>query len=115
MNAQSAFTFDPPTPFKEELVEYLKTEIGNAAWHFDQANPHVYIYFASFARQALNRGRGRFGVGAIWERMRWELNFETDSDEPFKISNNHRAYYARRIMAENKDFEGFFITHEARQ
>lgn len=109
MTAQHTLQLQPPAgPYQNAFLSYLKTEIGNAAWRFDQDNPHVYKLFAGYARQVLERGRGKFGIAAIWERMRWEMAFST-TDDKFKISNNHRAYYARRIMAEEKSFEGFFV------
>lgn len=115
--AETLFTYVPnarTNMYESEFHDYCLTDIGRAAKKFDRENPHVYVMFSGFARQALGAGRERFGIAAIWERMRWEMAFTTDGDE-FKISNNHRAYYARRIMAENRDFEGFFITKQARQ
>lgn len=112
---QLGFKYSTPLDAYEiELRDYCNTTLGAAAEKFDNENPHVYVLFAGFARTALTSGRKRFGIAAIWERMRWEMAFSTTEKE-FKISNNHRAYYARKIMAAHKDFHGFFVIKAARQ
>ncbi len=116
MTAQHSMNLEQPKgPYQEAFLKYLNTDLGNAAWKFDQNNPHVYSLFTRFAREVLGKGRGKFGIAAIWERMRWEMAFSTVDDKPFKISNNHKAYYARKIMSEFKAFEGFFNIKAARQ
>lgn len=112
---QSAIKYQPqPNAYEIEFHDYCHTKVGMEAEDFDNANPHIYVLFAGFARKALSSGRKRFGIAAIWERMRWEIAFNS-TDEEFKISNNHRAYYARKIMAAHKDFHGFFVIKAARQ
>ena len=114
MTAQPAFNFTPPNRYVDEFISYRETELGQAAELFHAMNPHVYDLFLRFAKQALTSGRERFGIAAIWERMRWEAAFNTTGEE-FKISNNHRAYYARKLMAQEPGFEAFFVIKEARQ
>lgn len=112
---QRGFNFNPPqNQYEDDFKEYCNTKIGSKAAKFDADNPHVYVMFAGYARQALSSKRNRFGIAAIWEHMRWELAFNTTEKE-FKINNNHRAYYARKIMADSKDFHGFFVTKGSNQ
>lgn len=75
---------------------------------FDQSNPQVYskiVEIASFMKQ--NAKKDKYGIGAIWERLRWISDFETDGDQ-FKLNNNFRAFYARKLMSEHPEFLGFF-------
>jgi len=81
------------------------------AWH--KKNPHVWDLFQKFTFQAINAGRSRYSVNAIFERIRWHTDIETQGD-PFKISNNHRAYYARYFHVMYPKHDGFFRTSELR-
>lgn len=110
MTAQPNF-FDGP--FVAEFNAYRNTKIGQAAERFDRENPHVYELLKRFAKQVKDRGRARFGIAAIYERVRWEVAIETNDGE-FKLSNNHRAYYSRKLMAQYPDLEGLFQTKENR-
>jgi len=42
--------------------------------------------------------------------VRYDHALRTDVDpaEPFKLNNNYRAFYARKIMAEVPELAGFF-------
>jgi hypothetical protein len=75
---------------------------------FHADNPRVYEVLVSLARQWVVRtGRGKLGIGALYERARWEIALAT-GDPDFKLNNNYRAYYARLIMAREWDLRGLF-------
>lgn len=76
-------------------------------WAFHQENPHVYELFKRFTLEAIKSGRAHYSVNAIFERIRWYTDIETKND-PFKINNNHRPYYARMFMDQHPEHEGFF-------
>ena len=76
---------------------------------FDSSNPHVYETFKRFAYEVLDSGRKKYSANGIFERMRWHTEIETRGD-PFKLSNNYRAYYARKLMDEFPEFSEFFKT-----
>jgi hypothetical protein len=78
-------------------------------WAFHESNPLVYLLFSMFATEAALANRGRFGVGAIFERMRWFTTVETRGEE-YKLNNNYRAYYGRLWMRNNPEHDGFFST-----
>ncbi len=79
---------------------------------FDLANPIVFLTLVNLARMAQARGRRKLGIGALWERMRWELVVETNGGDDFKLNNNYRSRYARKILAECPDLDGIFETRE---
>mgnify|MGYP003629599682 CR=1 FL=1 len=85
----------------------MAAHIEEAFEKYHKANPHVFKHFKHFANQAKTTGMKQFSANAIFERMRWYLNIETFG-EPFKLSNNYRAYYARKLMVDCPEFEGFF-------
>lgn len=78
-------------------------------WTFHESNPQVYLLFSKFATEAAQANRWNFGVGAIFERMRWFTTVETRG-EAFKLNNNYRPYYGRLWMRNNPEHEGFFST-----
>lgn len=89
-------------------LEQLRDEVTR----FHRAHPEVWKLFERFTFEAIQRGRNHFGVGAVWERLRWEtmVNPEYDLDGAFRLNNNYRAFYARRFMRLYPQHEGFFRT-----
>jgi hypothetical protein len=68
---------------------------------FHSTNPHVYERLVEYARQVQRAGYTSYGIGALWERLRWYFDIETaDPNSAFKLNNNYRAYYARLLMLE---------------
>ena len=76
---------------------------------FHNANPQVYDCLVSLARQVMGRNRSRkIGIGMLYEVLRWEYFITTDSKDEYKLPNEFRACYARKIMKENADLAGCF-------
>lgn len=49
----------------------------------------------------------------LTEILRWSYQIQTDDPtSDFKINNNLRSRFARKIMAENPDLDGIFETRE---
>lgn len=80
---------------------------------FHAGNPHIYDILVRLARQWIRQtGRRRLGIAALWERMRWELSVSTTDETP-KLNNDHKAFYARLIMAQEPDLADLFETRRA--
>lgn len=79
-----------------------------ATFHGDY--PQVYRMLVGFARQMHRRGFEHYGIAAVFERARWEVHMTwgPDSEQGLKLNNDLKALYARLIMDENPDLEGFF-------
>ena len=82
-----------------------------AEFHHD--NPHVYDELRDLALRAKRHGRSNYSINGLYEVLRWHRSFETDDPE-FKLSNNHRAYYARLLMVQEPELEGFFRTRKTK-
>ena len=91
-----------------KLFSEVRPHVVRAFLKYHQENPHVYEMVKRFAYEAKASGRQRFGIGMIWERMRWYTMIETKG-ESFKLSNSHRSCYARLLMVDDPTFEPFFI------
>lgn len=80
---------------------------------FHESNPHVYELVELFTFQVIDSGYHHYSINSIFERIRWHTNIETNQTD-FKLSNNHRAYYARHFMEKNPEYAGFFRTKKLR-
>lgn len=75
---------------------------------FHAENPHVYHVLVNLARGwMVKTGSDKVGIGALYERARWEIAMSTNNAD-FKLNNNFRAFYARLIMANEPDLAGVF-------
>jgi len=80
---------------------------------FHKENPEVWELFVKFTFDVVNTGRKNYSVKAVFERIRWHTDIET-TGKPFKLSNNHTAYYARHFHEKYPEHEGFFKTKQLR-
>ena len=109
-----------PTLFDEEL--FLETDdeptpktIEEKFAEFDQEHPEVYRELVRLAFQWIAVGRDRLGIATLFERLRWEWHVSGIEDrDGYRLNNNYRALYARKIMAENAELDGLFETRERR-
>lgn len=76
---------------------------------FHELNPHVYETIVKISFALRKRGVPRTGISMIFERMRWLWAVQTRGDD-YKLNNNYRAFYARKVMDEHPELEGFFKT-----
>jgi len=87
------------------------SRIEQAFWAFHTAHPDVYEILVALARQWRERkgASAQVGIGALYERARWEVQIESLTDvEPPRLSNNHRAFYSRLIMKQHPDLANIF-------
>lgn len=96
-----------------DLFEGLPAAVVSAFRRHHEENPHVYAKLREYALQARGAGRTRLGIAVIFERLRWHAAIET-TDEEYKLNNNHRAYYARLLMANEPDLRGMFELRTSR-
>jgi hypothetical protein len=80
---------------------------------FHSKNPEVWELFKKFTFNVIETGRKHYSVNAIFERIRWHTDIETEGDR-FKLSNNHRAYYARHFHEQYPEHDGFFKIKQLR-
>lgn len=74
---------------------------------FHADNPHFYACLVQLARRFIGRtGRSVVGMQRLIEVARFDMDINTESDDDFKVNNNHAAFYARLIMWQEKDLDG---------
>jgi hypothetical protein len=79
---------------------------------FHAENPEVYRLLVKFAREAKAAGRKKYGIASLFERLRWHVDIELKGEKEFKLNNNYRSRYARRIAAVEYDLKDFFEVRE---
>lgn len=77
---------------------------------YDEENPQIWEEFKKRSFQAKKRGFKNYSANGIFEIIRWHSS--TGSDDVFKLNNIYRADYARKMMREFPEFEGFFRVRE---
>lgn len=99
---------DPP----ERLIESARPnnpegrDLRAEAQRFIEEHPEVYALFERFALEAAAKRRP-FGIGLLAERVRWEaIVVGGASEDGYKVNNNHRAYLARKLLADHPQLEG---------
>ena len=43
------------------------------------------------------------GMQNLYEKLRWDLNIESDTEEEFVLNNDFASFYARLIMQKEAD------------
>jgi hypothetical protein len=69
-------------------------------------NPHVYWLFLHYAKRTKSKGFKNYSANGIFEIIRWHTGLK--KGDVFKINNNYRPDYARKMMDEYPEFKGFF-------
>lgn len=88
-------------------------QILDAFAKFHAENSEVWALFQRFALNVIASGRANYSANAIFERIRWHTEIETNSAE-VKLSNNFRAYYARMFHLAHPNHDGFFRNRKLR-
>ena len=102
-----------PRPIAPAVPGPDETKLDAEFRTFYAAHPFVYDLLVRLTRQAVAAGHKHLGIGAIYERARWELMFETH-DASYKLNNNHRSRYARLISEREPDLAHVFELRELR-
>ena len=64
-----------------------------------------------FAFEAYDAGMRRIGIAFLIERIRWEEEVVRRTDG-YKINNNHKPFYSRRLMRKHPELNGLFVTRK---
>ena len=91
----------------------LNTTCQAAFDQYHKENPEIYDKLVDFACEARSSGIRHLGIGMLYERLRWYTAVESRNDS-FKLNNNYRAFYARKIMVEYPELAGLFETRKSK-
>lgn len=74
---------------------------------FAEENPHVLVDLVDLARKLKDRGHTQYSMKGLFEVLRHRHALKTTAED-YKLNNNFTAHYARLIMDQYPEFEGFF-------
>ena len=99
-----------PLPFDRE-----ERNIQQRFLDFHEAHPEVLEYLLRLVAQVKAAGFDKYAIRPLWERARWHFYFERRLPrEEFKMNDHYHSRYARLIMKEHQELDGFFETRELR-
>lgn len=84
-----------------------------AAWSaFHAEHPEVYAKLRELALDLVDRGHRRhLGIAMLWEVMRYYTILGAEpGDDVYRLNNNHKALYARLLMANEPALVDVFET-----
>jgi len=87
-------------------------EIEAKARRFRHEHPEAYAALVALAREERAAGITRGSINRLFEVMRRDRLIRSQGTADYLLDNNARAVFARWIMAEHRDLEGFFETRE---
>lgn len=74
---------------------------------FHAYNPSFYAALVALARRYIRRtGRGAVGMRRLIEIARWDVDLTTNTEDEFKVNNDHAAFYSRLVMWQEPDLAG---------
>lgn len=106
-------------PLIEGLKQTTQPKVSKAASiqdrfeSFHRANPQVYAALRSLAFQMIGNGVRQYGIKGLFEILRWQFALQTNG-EPFRLSNDFTSRYARLLVKNNPELDGFFTLRELR-
>ena len=77
---------------------------------YHKRSPQIYQKLKTLALRLKCVGASTYGMKALFEILRY--NALLQSDQKFKLQNNHAPYYARLLMQQEPQLAGFFYTRE---
>lgn len=84
---------------------------------FDRTNPWVYRELVKLLREAKEKkGYPRWSVDGAYHVLRWERTGQEtfDPNSIWKLNDHYTSRYARKILDNNPDLEGFIRTRPLR-
>lgn len=79
---------------------------------FHAQHPEVYTQLVQLARTWKKNGTAKLGIATLFEVLRWNSHLNPDKTGGYKLNNNYRALYARKIMQREPDLDGLFELRE---
>lgn len=97
----------PMESIQRQDIQPRDTKKWNEFMRFHKDHPEVYDSFVQLANEAKEKGFKSIGAHLLIQRIRWESHIARKQNT-YKICNNHFPYYARLLILDHPEFEGFF-------
>jgi hypothetical protein len=94
------------------MFEFTHDRIELEFKEFHLEHPEVYNELVKLARTWQSNGSDKLGIATLFEVLRWNSHLNPERDSGYKLNNNYRALYARKIMEQEPDLNGLFEIRE---
>lgn len=114
--SQLPFPDQPISPKIELLIKPAKIAglSRKQQWEeFHRINPDVYQKLKAITLDMKRRGIHHWAIEAVYNRLRWLYKFQTHGDD-YKLNNNWKSFYSRKLMEDEAELEGFFEVRNQR-
>lgn len=91
-----------------------RDETERKFWSFLDRVPNCFELFSHYSFALIEAGRKESSATLVFERVRWDYEFEGRFSDDFMMANDIRPLFARWWMQINPQHDGFFETR-ARQ
>ena len=79
---------------------------------FNDENPHVYDAIKNRALHFRKLGCDWWSIEEIYNHLRCIQQLKTAGDPEFRLNNNYKAFYVRKLMDEVDELKGMFELRE---
>lgn len=88
---------------------------GRAAAAFDKEHPEVYAKLVELSHEVRKAGFPQYAIDCLFGVLRFEKDVRMGPTAGrFSFNNNYRAYFARKIMDQEPELDGFFVIRDLR-
>jgi hypothetical protein len=109
----------PPLNFNGARYEKLFGDVSPKLLakfkQFHKDNPQIYEAFKRFSYEIKNSGRAKYSHWMIANRVRWNFDTMIKGDYDFKLSNDYITIFARLLVWNCPEFEGFFTLKKCKK
>ncbi len=85
-------------------------QISAAAAKFHRDHPEFYAHLEQRTLTFYEAGQGHLGIGCLFEVARYFTRLGDKDSREFKLNNNFRAWYSRKLMRDHPELIDFFET-----
>ena len=103
----------PKPPRVRKTAAQRRAEREAAFERFHAENGHVYELLRKMALRLKRAGHNHWGMRCLYETLRYEFAVKTTQTAPV-LNDWFAPYYARKLMAEVPELDGFFEVRERR-
>jgi hypothetical protein len=90
-------------------ARYLSIQERYEEWRGTADGQEVYHQVVERAHRLRDRGWAHFGIGALWESIRYDRAVRVGPDAlGFKLNDHFRSRMAREVMERERDLSAFF-------
>jgi hypothetical protein len=93
---------------REEIFKNIDKKLLAKFKKYHIENPHIYREFKRYANEMIKH-KNKSSAWLIINRIRWDHDIASNSNEVFKISNDYIALYARLLIYHDSKFKDFFM------